>query len=412
MTKIKSFGRALRPLFYLEDNYVPLNHGSFGVCPKSIHPTLRHYQEESEKHPDRFLKREVFPDLIKNRARLAELVQCDPRELAFVVNASYGINSVLRSGFLNPGDKILCFNTAYNAVERTLVFVEDAHKSTLVTIDLRYPMLDQEILDLTRQTIERELAKDPDVPIRLAVFDAISSVPAVRFPFEAMVQLVREYNILSLVDGAHAVGQIPLNLNEIAPDFFVSNIHKWGFAPRGCAFLYVPKRNQALVHPTVINYAYDGDRALDTTQKFEEEFAWPGTVDFSTYLCIIAALDFRASLGGEERIQKYCNDLARQGGELVAKTLGTEVLENCDKTLTVAMTNVRLPFENKQQLSDGEVIKRIIDKCIYKHNTVCSPYKHNDTWYVRLSAQVYLDLDDFEYFAKVIKHVLKDLENK
>ena len=87
-----------------------------------------------------------------------------------------------------------------------MVFLQDAHQSRLVTVELKYPMLYQEILDLTRQTIERELAKDPDVPIRIAVFDAISSVPGVRFPFEAMIKLVREYNILSLVDGAHAIG--------------------------------------------------------------------------------------------------------------------------------------------------------------------------------------------------------------
>ncbi|KAI7860088.1 pyridoxal phosphate-dependent transferase [Circinella umbellata] len=410
MTKSTSFGRVLRPEFYLEDGYVPLNHGSFGACPQSIYTTYRHYQEESEKHPDRFLKREVFKDLEKNRDSLAELVQCNSQEVAFVVNASYGINSVLRSGFLKPGDKVLCFSTAYNAVERTMVFLQDAHQSRLVTVELKYPMLDQEILDLTRQTIERELAKDPDVPVRIAVFDAISSVPGVRFPFEAMIKLVREYNILSLVDGAHAIGQIPLNLKEADPDFFVSNLHKWAFCPRGSAFLYVPKRNQGLIHPSVINYAYQGEKTQNAAATFEAEFAWPGTVNFSSFLCINAALDFRKSLGGEEIIQKYCNDLARQGGKLVADTLGTEVLENCDKTLTVAMTNIRLPFENKRNLSDAKIINTLIDKCIYEHNTICSPYKHNDKWFIRLSAQVYNDLNDFEYFAKEIEQILKELD--
>ena len=117
-------------------------------------------------------------------------------------------------------------------------------------------------------------------------------------------------------------------------------------------------------------------------------------------------------MGGEEAIQKYCNDLARQGGQVVAESLGTEVLENCDKTLTVAMTNIRLPFENKRDLSDGEIIASIIDKCVYEHNTTCSPYKHNDKWFVRLSAQVYNELKDFEYFAKEIKHILKELDEE
>ncbi|KAI9494039.1 pyridoxal phosphate-dependent transferase [Zychaea mexicana] len=411
-SKTTPFGKAMRSHFYLEDNYVPLNHGSFGVCPRSLHSLMRHYQEESEKHPDRFLKRQVFKDLYKNRERLAALVHAHPQELAFVVNASYGINSVVRSGFMQPGDKLLFFTTAYNAVERTMTFLQDAHKVKLVPVELNYPLLDQEILDLAKETIEQELAKDPDVPIRLAVFDAISSVPAARFPFEAMIKLVREYDIYSLVDGAHAIGQIPLDLHKADPDFFVSNCHKWGYAPRGCAFLYVPKRNQALVHPSVINYAYKDERSSGISTSFEEEFAWPGTVDFSTYLCINAAFDFRESIGGEEAIQKYCNDLARQGGQLVAEALGTEVLENQDKTLTVAMTNIRLPFLNKRARSDGEIINIIVDKCIYEHNTMCSPYKHNGQWFVRLSAQVYNDLDDFRYFADEIQKVLRELEDK
>ncbi|KAI8137721.1 pyridoxal phosphate-dependent transferase [Fennellomyces sp. T-0311] len=409
MTKSKSFGHSLRPQFYFEDKFVPLNHGSFGCCPRSLHPLLRSYQEQSEQQPDRFLRRDILMLHYKNRQRLATFVNCDYKDLAFIVNASYGTNSVLRSLSFNPGDKVLCFSTAYNAVERTLTFLQDHHKVQLVPVTLSYPLADQEILDLTKQAIDRELAAEPSIPIRIAVFDAISSVPGVRFPFEAMIKLVREYKILSLVDGAHAAGQIPLNLAELDPDFFVSNLHKWLFVPRGAAFLYVPKRNQGLIHPTIINYAYRST-ANGEPSNFEEEFGWPGTMDFSTVLCVNAAIDFRESLGGEEAIQSYCNDLAQKGGQLVADLCGTEVLENDDKTLTVAMTNVRLPFTNKQNKPEGEVVNAFIDKWMYEHNTMGAPYKHNDKWYVRLSAQVYNDLDDFRYFAETVHKVCKELE--
>lgn len=175
-------------------------------------------------------------------------------------------------------------------MERTLAFLQDAHKVKLIPVQLTYPLSDQEILNITRESIENEMAKGKEEPpIRMAVFDAISSVPGVRFPFETMIGLMKEYGIYSLVDGAHAIGQVPLNLHEADPDFFVSNCHKWLFAPAGAAILYVPKRNQHLVHPSIINYAYRSHQDPgDKTNTFQEEFAWPGTQDFSNFMCIEA----------------------------------------------------------------------------------------------------------------------------
>ncbi|KAI8137722.1 pyridoxal phosphate-dependent transferase [Fennellomyces sp. T-0311] len=411
MPNAASFGRDMRSQFFLEDKCVPLNHGAFGVCPRSLHPVLHSYQNKMEAQPDRFLRRDVFQLQRENRERLAEVVHCDPSELAFAVNASYGINSIVRSLPFNEGDKFLYFNTAYPAVERTLAFLQDHHKVKLVPVILNYPLSDQEILDLTKETIERELTADPSVPIRAALFDAISSAPGVLFPFEAMIKLVKEHNILSIVDGAHAVGQIPLNLNEADPDFFVSNCHKWLFVPRAVAFIYAPKRSHALIHPSIINYAYKSTRNGERS-NFEDEFGWPGTMDFSSTLCVGAALDFRKSIGGEEAIQKYCNDLARKGGQLVADICGTEVLENEDKTLTVAMTNVLLPFKNKRNMTTLEAVNALLDKWMYDHDTVGSPYIHNGKWYVRLSAQIYNDLEDFRYFADTVHKVCKELDEE
>ena len=148
-------------------------------------------------------------------------------------------------------------------------------------------MSNQEILNLVRETIERELATEPSVPIRVAVFDVITCVPGVRLPFEAMIKLVREYKILSLVDGAHCVGQMPLNLREADPDFFVSNLHKWLYVPRSSAILYVPKRNQHIIHPAVVNASYKRTSKGEPSD-FQAEFVWPGTMDYSSHMCVVA----------------------------------------------------------------------------------------------------------------------------
>ncbi|KAI9321547.1 pyridoxal phosphate-dependent transferase [Dichotomocladium elegans] len=410
-TQENRFGKALRPLFFLEEGFVPLNHGSFGTCPRSLHPILHDFQVQSELQPDRFLRHLMVDGCSKSRQVLSQLVHCDPEELAMIFNASYGINTVVRSLRFNRGDKIICFSTLYNAVERTMAFLKDTREVELVMIELEYPLTNQEISNIFKDTVQRERAKDAGVPIRMAIFDAISSVPGVRFPFEDIIKLCQEYGILSVVDGAHAVGQIPLNLHESDPDFFISNCHKWLFAPRGSAFLYVPRRNQALVHPSIINYAYADHTKDHLDVSFRAEFSWPGTTDFSTHLCIPAALDFRKALGGEEAIQNYCNNLAREGGQRLADIWGTQVLENDDKTLTVAMTNVQLPFKNKQNLPVAVVMKSIIDKLIYEHRTVASPYSHNGKWWLRVCAHVYNDISDFEYLSQAVIKVCQELEN-
>lgn len=113
-----AFGHALRSKLFLEPDYVPLNHGSFGVIPRSIHPLLHELQERSERFPDRWLRRDMFPVIQRNRDRLAELVHCDPEELVFVTNATYGINSVVRSLPLKPGDKVLCVSNVLSLMRR------------------------------------------------------------------------------------------------------------------------------------------------------------------------------------------------------------------------------------------------------------------------------------------------------
>lgn len=207
------------------------------------------------------------------------------------------------------------------------------------------------------------------------------------------------------------LGQIPLNLHESDPDFFITNCHKWLYSPRASALLYVPKRNQHLVHPSLINAAYkDHSDPSDRTSTFQAEFAWPGTNDFSAFMCIEAALNFRESLGGETAIQEYCNKLALDGGKVAAEIFGTEVLENEEGTLTVHMVNVRLPLSSPK-IPDEKVPDYFIDKLIYEHNTCASVYKHAGRWYVRMSAQTYLEVDDFKYCAEAILKVCKELES-
>ncbi|CDH50589.1 aminotransferase family protein [Lichtheimia corymbifera JMRC:FSU:9682] len=409
MTKENAtFGKHLRSQFVLDPNYVPLNHGSLGTFPHSVSSTLQKNREYVELHPDRWHRVEVFPKLRKAREALARLMQVqDPSDLAFVQNASTGLASVLRSFPFEKGDKVLCFSVTYTTVlNGSLKFLEDAGLVNIVKIDLSYPMSDEAIVDLVREAIQQHHHQDK--PIRMAVMDAISSLPAVRFPFEAVTRLVREHNILSLVDGAHTLGQIPLDITTLDPDFFVANLHKWLYVPRGASVLYVPKRNQHLVRPLSITPANDFNKKVNKI-PFEQDFGDPGIFDHSSFICIHAALEFRESLGGEEAIMKHTHEMAVKGGALVAELLGTSVMENPEGTLTASMVNVELPLK-ESKYSDGETERLFIEKIIYEHNCMAPAFKHNGKWWVRLSGQVYNDLDDFKYGAKVIQQICNELQ--
>ncbi|KAI8060821.1 pyridoxal phosphate-dependent transferase [Gongronella butleri] len=401
-----SFGKVLRKEFFLKDGYVPLNHGSYGTYPKILRDRHHHYQAQAEENPDRFYRREMFPLLDANRAALGKLMHCDANDLVFVTNATSGVNSTVRSLMTTPGDQLICFSTAYNAVASTLDYVRDTYKINVITVQLDYPLSDDDVLSKLSAAIQ-----EADGPIKLCVMDAITSVPGVRFPYERACALLREYGILSLVDAAHAVGQIPIDLSASDPDFFVTNCHKWLYTPRGCAVLYVRKQIQYMIHPALINASYKHHNGPnENVSSFQDEYNWPGTCDFSSFLCVGDSLAFIESLGGLDAIQAYCHRLAVEGGQLVAEILGTEVLENEEKSLTMNMANVRLPIaKSHPRFSDVKLTDVLIDKMLYDEDCMGSPYFHNGQWFVRLSAQVYTDLDDFKAIGHALKRVCESL---
>ncbi|KAL7310471.1 hypothetical protein PS15m_009967 [Mucor circinelloides] len=404
------FGKALRKDFCFEPGYIPLGHGSFGAIPNVVKQKLREYQDKSEAHPDRWNRFEMIPVIEKNLVLLSKLMNCDSRDINFVSNSSEAASVILRSYPFKAGDKVLCYQTAYVNVNKALEFIRDQYGVQLITIELNYPMEDQEILELTKQVIDREHAKSDEPRIKLAVIDAISAAPAVIFPYKEITKLVQENDILAMIDGAHTIGQIEIDIRSFDPDFFFSNCHKWLFVPRGSCVLYVAQRNQGYIHPTTLTFAYKHHPDGSDTSTFKSEFI-PPTIDTSNYMCVEEALKYRESLGGEEAIREYTHKIAVQGGALVAKMLGTQVLENSAKTLTASMVSIELPPFNTT-LKDSEIGPFIMKKLIYEYNTMAPTYKNNGKWYTRLCGQVYVDLDDFEHAGKALLAILGELNKQ
>jgi hercynylcysteine S-oxide lyase len=394
----------------------------------------REYQDMTEAQPDVFMRVQLLQLLDESREAMAKFVNAPLESIVFVTNATEGINTVLRNLVWEEGDVIISFSTIYDACARAEDFVADYFEGqlTIKDIQLDYPLEDSEILSIFKDTVKQIEAEGRRA--RLALFDTVSSNPGLAFPWIDMVAACRELGVLSLIDGAHGVGMIPLDLSAVDPDFFVSNCHKWLYTPRGSAVFYVPVRNQALL-PTTLSTAR-GYRPRTTgrggrTQPlpggdakgkndFVRAYEWTGTRDDSPTLCVKDAIAWRRDvLGGEERIRGYLWDLNKRGIARVSEILGgTEVLENKAGTLTnCALANVALPIrlEGSGEPAEGETVvpkDEAWDAFNFMHHALLDEFKtymaiyvSQGRFWVRMSAQVYLDIHDYEWGGRTLKEL-------
>ncbi|ETI27825.1 hypothetical protein G647_00274 [Cladophialophora carrionii CBS 160.54] len=343
--EVTEFGHGFKSQFLFDPKYTNLNHGSFGSYSLPVRNALRGYQKLAEAAPDKFLRYQYVDLLDKSRERIAKLLNVPTDECVFVQNATSGVNTVLRNLQYKEKDCIIYFDTIYGAIEKTLASIVETNPQLQLRKvghgqDFAYslPCTHSEILNALSQTISRVLYDGLNP--KVCVFETIVSLPGVRFPFERITKMCKEYGILSLIDGAHGVGQIPLNLSQLDADFFVSNCHKWLYTPRGCAVFHVPKRNQHLIRttfPTSHGFVPQSSSSirnpLPPTDKsdFVNLFQFVATADNAPYYCVPAALNFRQNLcGGEEAIYNYIRDIAQRGADLLAMLLGTEVMDDMD----------------------------------------------------------------------------------
>ncbi|KAI0832286.1 PLP-dependent transferase [Hypoxylon sp. FL0890] len=372
---------------------------------------MRQYQDRAEAKPDQFIRYEAPDILNESREAVAKLLNVPTDTVVFVSNATIGVNTVLRNIVWNDDckDEIFSFTTIYGACGKTIDYIVDSGFGRVSSreILLNYPLEDEEIIAALKDAISNSAREGKRA--RICVFDTVSSLPAVRLPFEEIAKVCKEEGILSLVDGAQGIGMIDIDLKALDPDFFISNCHKWLHVPRSSAVLYVPFRNQALMLsslPTSHGYVSKSRERFNPLPKqhksvFVNNFQFVGTLDISPYLCAKDAIAWREQvLGGEARIFEYIQRLAREGGRKAAQVLGTEVLENKSGSMSrCATTNVALPLKTEEAFN---AIGWMQEKMMSDYKTFIPLFTHNGRLWARISAQVYLDIEDFEWAGQIL----------
>lgn len=320
-------------LWSLDPHVDYLNHGSFGACPRAVLAYQTELRAQMEREPVDFLDRRLAALLADARSALAAFVSADEQDLAFVPNATAGVNAVLRSLELRPGDELLTTDHAYGACRKAMEYVAARGGARVVVAAVPFPLAgDDDVIGPVMGAVSPRT--------RLAVLDHVTSPTALVFPIERLVGELAARGVDTLVDGAHAPGMVPIDLRGWAPAYYTGNAHKWMCAPKGAAFLYARRDRQAALHPLAISHGYEPGRP---EARFRDEFDWTGTDDPTPFLAVPECIRFLGSVlpGGWPELNARNHTLALHARSVLCAAL--DVRPPCPDAMVGSMAAVPLP---------------------------------------------------------------------
>jgi len=328
-----------------------------------------------------FLATDIIGHLAEARAALGGYLNAAADDLVFVPNATFGVNVVARSLRLGPGDEVLTTDHEYGACERAWRYLGRERGFDIVVAPVDLPLT-------TPEAIVEQVWAAVSPRTRVIFLSHITSPTAVRLPIEVICARARRAGILTVIDGAHAPGQIPLDLAAVAADFYTGNAHKWLCAPKGAAFLHARPEVQALIEPLVIGWGWEADPALSFGSRLLDYTQWLGTSDLSAYLAVPAAIDFQAAHDWPA-VRERCHALAAQSiGRIEALTGLPSLYPAGDDFFYRQMAAAELP-----PIADLPGFKRrLYDK--YRVEIPCVQW--GERQFIRVSLQGYNDAGDVD----------------
>jgi isopenicillin-N epimerase len=384
----------LRRLWPLDRSVTFLNHGSYGACPRAVLEAQARLRERLESEPVRFLSRELEGLLDETRAALGAFVGAAPDDLAFVPNATTGVNTVLRWLDLDAGDEILASDHTYNACRNAVDAVAARCGARVVVAPIPFPLkAPEDVIDAVLSRVGPRT--------RLALVDHVTSPTGLVLPIERLVAELAGRGVDTLVDGAHTPGMVPLDLRALGAAYYTGNCHKWMCAPKGSGFLHVRPDRQAGVRPLVISHGANSRRT--DRSRFRLEFDWMGTVDPTAYLTVPEAIRYMGSLlpGGWPALMARNRATALAARDRLCATLA--VPSPAPDAMIGSLVAVPVPadFPLAPRLDEPDALQTVLfDR--FGLELLVFTWRALETRILRVSAQIYNTAADYERLAQAL----------
>ncbi|WCN82813.1 aminotransferase class V-fold PLP-dependent enzyme [Micromonospora sp. LH3U1] len=370
-----------RLLFSLDQAVSHLNHGSFGAVPISVQRAQQRLRDEMEANPLRFFTQGLVDRIAHTRRHLAGFLGADPDGSALVGNTTTGVAVVLQSMGLQPGDEVLSTDHGYGAV--SLAIQRECRRTGAVSRVLPIPLdaTDEQLVQIIRAGLRPGRT-------RLLVVDQLTSATARLFPAAAIVGVAHEHGVPVLVDAAHAPGMLPTPVASIGADFWVGNLHKWAYAPRGTALLAVAPQWRDRIEPLVVSWEQESG--------FPARVEWQATLDYTSWLAAPAGLFTLRSLG-VDRVQAHNAALAAYGQRVVGDALGVPPAQLPDPGgPAVSLRIMPLPAGMATTIDAARALQTRIAERLAAEVAVMS---WTGRGWLRLTGQVYNTVDEYERLA-------------
>jgi isopenicillin-N epimerase len=378
----------LKSKFLLRDGITYLNFGAFGACAKPVFERYQQYQLEMEQEPVQFITVNGLQYLRQSREALADFLNCNGDDVVYVTNPSYGVNIVAKSFPLKEGDEVLTSNLEYGACDRTWSYYCEKKSAKYVKQKINFPLQSKE--DFIEQFF-----KGLTLKTKIVFLSHITSSTGLRLPVEEICTMAKQKGLLTFVDGAHAPGQLSIDLNKLGADFYTGACHKWMLTPKGSSFLYVRKELQGMCDPLLISWGYNS--AKPSHSQFLDYHQLQGTRDFSAFLTIPTAIDFMKE-NNWPAVAENCRRIAMSNADRFCDLLNAEPLHNSKEDFIFQLCSTLIKTKQPEQLH-----QLLFDK--YKIEIPVMP--HEDMILLRYSVQAFNTQKDLDILYNALEDVIK-----
>ncbi len=374
----------------IDPEVVYLNHGSFGACPREVLAAQSRYRERMERELVRFFVEDYDALIDASRRALAEFVRCAPEDLVFVPNATNGVTTALANLPLQPGDEVLVNDHEYPGCLNNVRRIAARAGATVVAVPLPFPISGPE-------KIEELILARVTARTKVALISHIAAPTGLIMLVERIVPELERRGVAVILDGAHALGQIPgLDVPRLGASFYTANAHKWLCAPKGAAMLWVRPDRQKDFRPLMLsNFA---EKPKKGRKQFLTEFDYIGTGDYTPYLTVGDAIRVMSAIvsGGWAEVWRRNHDLALQARRVLCRAL--EIDTPAPDAMLGSMASIPLP-PGLAGLRPTRYHDALQDALVDRHRIQVPVWNAGATRLFRISAQVYNSIEQYEYLA-------------